>query len=74
MVFPVGPGGLPAEVLRGGGELGEVVAVFGEGGKLPFCVFEEVVAGLRSEISVVGHGRCRGDCRYAWRKLSVWPR
>lgn len=42
MVFPVSPGSLPAEVLRGGGEVGEVVAVFGEGGKLPFGVFEKI--------------------------------
>lgn len=38
----------------------EVVAVLGEGGKLPFRVFwvEEVVAGLRGAVAVgfVGHG------------------
>lgn len=58
MLLPVGPGDLPAEVLRGEGEVGEAVAVSCEGGELPFCVFwvEEVVAGLRSEVvGVVGH-------------------
>ena len=65
MVFPVGPGSLPAEVLRGGGEVGEVVAVFSEGGKLPSAVFEEVATGLREVVAhIVGHSdasRCR--CR-----------
>jgi len=83
MVFPVGPGGLPAEVLRGGGEVREVVAVSGEDGELPFGVFEEEVAGLREVVvGVVRHslfGWYRGDGGWwgslrllirAWRKFS----